>query len=783
MKNFYSFFILIFFSHFGFAQLTGINPATGYKGQTYLTTTVTSSNLFLTSISANGNIYEVYLEQGVNRIPVCDRYNMFSIPNPCTVINPNTLNLVFSIPGNALTGVYDLVVTTTDVQFYGSNLQTYTLPSSFTVVPPDGYASGKVFFDKNGNGVFDVIDSGLVNQALLLQPGNQVVYTDTGGNYSYPLMNGSYTITWTGGNTHDYVRSSDSASFTFAINNANVSGLDFGGVDGIIGLSPAIAYQGEVLNSIITTLGLFTSGPYPYGNITVGYWLQQNSSYGYSIAASSFIVLDSNRAQVLTQISQTMPVGIYDLYLYVGGGAYYLYNALEVTVPPSYLTGHIYYDANNNGQFDIGENPIANQKVILNPEGSYSFSNYLGDYSMGSTLGTHTIAWTQAFSNFVITSQPAYTFTNTGNMGGFDFGLRSSLPDYTCTVQFNAASLRCYQSGTSNIVISNTSNVVAQGSLYLVGSPNVTFISANPVQSAISGDTIFWTFSNLQPLQSQTINITMMNPGPGNMVWFQSHIDVEDGFGNVQFSVDGSPYQRLILCSYDPNDKTVTPEGVDDIMHYTMMNDSLDYMIRFQNSGNDTAFTVLIRDTLDASLDMSTFELIASSHSVETQIDSNRAVTFLFNNILLPDSNMDEQGSHGFVRYRIHPKTGLPDPTRVENQAFIYFDQNPAIETNITWNTLVNQIPVGLDKPVMVDRDVYFYPNPMDKMGTFVFKNDQREKMKISLFDNSGKEVLKAETNLDKYQISGENLSSGLYFFQIINSKTGETHKGKIAIR
>ncbi|MBK7852715.1 MAG: T9SS type A sorting domain-containing protein [Bacteroidetes bacterium] len=55
--------------------------------------------------------------------------------------------------------------------------------------------------------------------------------------------------------------------------------------------------------------------------------------------------------------------------------------------------------------------------------------------------------------------------------------------------------------------------------------------------------------------------------------------------------------------------------------------------------------------------------------------------------------------------------------------------------------------------------------------------------MKISLFDNSGKEVLKAETNLDKYQISGENLSSGLYFFQIINSKTGETHKGKIAIR
>jgi hypothetical protein len=175
--------------------------------------------------------------------------------------------------------------------------------------------------------------------------------------------------------------------------------------------------------------------------------------------------------------------------------------------------------------------------------------------------------------------------------------------------------------------------------------------------------------------------------------------------------------------------------------------------------------------------------MIASSHSVETQIDSNRAVTFLFNNILLPDSNVDEPGSHGFIRYRIHPMAGLPDPTRVENQAFIYFDQNPAIETNITWNTLVNQIPVGLDSKIYIDNAVVFYPNPMDKTGQFIFRNDKSERMMITLTDISGKTVLNTTTTNEEYTLNKGNLASGLYFFRLLNSVTGESHAGKITIR
>ncbi|MBK7572907.1 MAG: hypothetical protein IPI10_15305 [Bacteroidetes bacterium] len=46
---------------------------------------------------------------------------------------------------------------------------------------------------------------------------------------------------------------------------------------------------------------------------------------------------------------------------------------------------------------------------------------------------------------------------------------------------------------------------------------------------------------------------------------------------------------------------------------------------------------------------------------MSTQMDVDGALQFTFDNILLPDSNVDEPGSHGFVNYRISPKAGLPD--------------------------------------------------------------------------------------------------------------------------
>src|SRR5690606_19417277 len=112
------------------------------------------------------------------------------------------------------------------------------------------------------------------------------------------------------------------------------------------------------------------------------------------------------------------------------------------------------------------------------------------------------------------------------------------------------------------------------------------------------------------------------------------------------------------------------------------------YLIRFQNTGNDTAFTVVVRDTLDANLDVTTLNLLGYSHPMEFKVSDQGMLTFTFNNILLPDSNINEPASHGYIEYNIQSKKDLDFGTEIKNTAYIYFDFNPPIITNTTLNTI-----------------------------------------------------------------------------------------------
>ncbi|TAH41784.1 MAG: T9SS type A sorting domain-containing protein [Bacteroidetes bacterium] len=763
--------------------LNGIIPNTGTVGQQNLNTTITATNLFQVVGSPQGNIYEAILRQGANVIPIYD-YQMFGWPPSVNVLDPDNATAVFSIPGTAVTGLYDLELTTTDPFFPGSNLQLYTATGAFTVSPPDGYISGKVYLDQNENGIYDVGESPLANQSLTIQPSNINIQTDANGDYNLGVSNGNYTVTWISNFSHKYLLSSDSAAFNITVNSSNVSGLDFGLVDGLTSLAPSVAFQGDVLNANVTSRLLFLSGANPWGNISSGYIRLTTSPFSqYNITTSSFQHIDSSNAQLLFNIPLAAPTGVYDLVIRINNFSYFLPGALTITLPPSYLTGHCFFDANNNGLFDLGESPVGGATMFLTPELSYAVSNSSGDYQFGARLGSHVLSFnSQPTSYMTLTTQPSYSFTNTGNQGGFDFGFRSSLPDYNCAISFNPGFMRCFQTVTSTIVYTNTSNVVCQGKVYLAHSSNTVFSSSVPVSSSTSGDTIFWDFSNLQPFESRQITVAFTNPGAGSTVSFKSGIQVVDGSSVVQFE-DTSTTPFSIRCAYDPNDKAVFPEGVDDVMHYTLMTDPLEYLIRFQNTGNDTAFTVYIRDTIDVSLDLASLEVLASSHSVQTEVDSNRAVVFMFANIMLADSVVDEPHSHGFVRYRIQPNAILIDPTVVENTAYIYFDFNPAVVTNTTWNTLVQVIPVGISESIQVDEGVFFYPNPMDEKGYFSFENTRSERMLMELFDVKGQRVSVLESNGSFMELNRKQLASGLYMFRLINTQSGKVNSGKISIR
>jgi uncharacterized repeat protein (TIGR01451 family) len=169
---------------------------------------------------------------------------------------------------------------------------------------------------------------------------------------------------------------------------------------------------------------------------------------------------------------------------------------------------------------------------------------------------------------------------------------------------------------------------------------------------------------------------------------------IVNSFPNAQQT--GSKTHCLpIIGAYDPNDKSVVPKGFT-ANNIVPINTRLEYLIRFQNTGTDTAFNVLVVDTLSNYLNPESIEMGASSHlntfTIQTVSNGKNVLKWQFNNINLPDSNTNLLGSNGFVQFRVSPKDSLPFGTIVRNKGLIYFDYNPAIITNNTITTFNNTL-------------------------------------------------------------------------------------------
>ncbi len=155
-------------------------------------------------------------------------------------------------------------------------------------------------------------------------------------------------------------------------------------------------------------------------------------------------------------------------------------------------------------------------------------------------------------------------------------------------------------------------------------------------------------------------------------------------------------YCGEVTGSYDPNDKTGYPIGLTSD-HHIEANQQLQYRIRFQNTGTDTAFTVVIRDTLDTDLDIFSIRSGVSSHSYNFRMYGQRVLEWTFNDIMLPDSNVNEPLSHGFLLFTVDQLPDLPDGTQITNSAGIYFDFNAPIITNTAQHEIHYDIPITVD--------------------------------------------------------------------------------------
>ncbi len=99
---------------------------------------------------------------------------------------------------------------------------------------------------------------------------------------------------------------------------------------------------------------------------------------------------------------------------------------------------------------------------------------------------------------------------------------------------------------------------------------------------------------------------------------------------------------------------------------------------------------------MDDKLEWGTLQMISASHSYNLSITDGDKLTWTFFNIKLPDSNINEPASHGYIAYRIMPKRTVVVGDTVHNTASIYFDFNLPVFTNNAFTVLENNVVLPL---------------------------------------------------------------------------------------
>ncbi len=237
-----------------------------------------------------------------------------------------------------------------------------------------------------------------------------------------------------------------------------------------------------------------------------------------------------------------------------------------------------------------------------------------------------------------------------------------------------------------------------------------------------------------------------------------------------------------IVNSYDPNDKTAQPLGYGP-EHIVWPGTPLTYRIRFQNTGNDTAFLVVVRDTLSTDLNPATIDLLGGSHPYKFDLLAGRIMQFTFDNIQLPDSLTNPEGSQGFIDFSIKHRDDLPLGTTIGNSAAIYFDFNKPVITNTVNRKIDEYFTVTAvytpGETVMVN----IYPNPLTTYAVIALPETfQTAELLFELVDMSGKKVRSEMFTGGLYELNGGDLAAGVYGWQI--SQRGiAVAKGKAVVR
>lgn len=488
-----------------------------------------------------------------------------------------------------------------------------------------------------------------------------------------------------------------------------------------------------------------------------------------------YIYLWSNNQT--TQTASGLGVGNYSVVVTDAGGCSsagttYLSSACYNTI-----SGNIFNDANGNCIFD-------------------SSDTYLNGYYVSASNGSIT-EWGSAWSGgeYSILVHDTGTFTITlhnysygscgnltpcGNVNPVHFGSFNNVSSNN-NFGFNAASgfdLALHPGWTSaNPGFSKDYWIFYYNQSYtpFVGNATVSFqYDANLIYNScdpplpthnLATRTLSWVVNGVDNWDLRGHCHFTVSPSTPAGYHLQSDFWITPTVGDCDSSNNHQHYSELVTSSQDPNEKEVEPAGAiqeeDSVLTYT---------IHFQNTGTDTTWFVILKDTLDPNLDVATVRNLASSHTYsEFNISGKGILTWVFNPIFLVDSATNEPASKAFVKFSVKKKSNLPTGSQISNRASIVFDYNTPILTNTVTDTLAEPNYIFQIRS-MEHVSVTAVPNPFST-ATTITVDGLKEEFDFSLFDVTGRllnTIPAIETK--QFELKRDALPAGVYFYKLSTS-------------
>jgi uncharacterized repeat protein (TIGR01451 family) len=570
-------------------------------------------------------------------------------------------------------------------------------------------ALGHTFIDLNENCNLDLVEQVITNKELYINPGNIILQSNINGYWHIDsLPAGNYTITIDTSNTNWTVTCPITQSFIVVHPDSLTIAPSFGMVSNNPCPSPTVSVNMPFMRPCFTNQQVYVHACNEY------------DATGVLPDAYSIVELDPN----LIFENASLP------YTSLGNNQYRFQH--DTLFPGECVNYTISTQVNCDAPLGLTLCTEANlypvaacvlDTIPTPPTGEVTPCTLPWDQSSLSVEG-----WCANDSIY-------FTITNTGEFGGGDMECYSPI--------------RIYVDGAAYLL----------DSIKLLGGETFTYVFLGTGQTWI----LEADQHPLHPGNSHP-NAHVENCNPGN--WTPELVNV--------FPQDDADPVKDIFCgivtgSYDPNDKRGFPLGLTED-HEIFPNQDLEYIIRFQNTGTDTAFNIVVRDTLDLDFDIFSVTSGVASHTYTFRMYGPRVLEWTFPNILLPDSTTNEPLSNGFLSFKVKQKPNLSDGTLFTNDADIYFDFNEPIITNETSHKVQRRTFEPTNSLTTLSKTkstIRLYPNPTKQETTLSFTNYQKQ-VAYKLLNLSGQVVLeKANLYGKEVKVNLSEVPNGMYLLEV----------------